>query len=38
MSAKKQMDKKMNSLLKEDKKLDKKRDMCEADLKKAKKK
>lgn len=38
MSAKKQMDKKMNSLLKEDKKLDKKRDHCEEEVKMLKRK
>lgn len=35
-SAKKVMDDKMKGLLKEDKKLDKKRDHCEAELKKMK--
>lgn len=38
LKAKKDTDKKFDKLLKEDKKLDKKRDTCEADLKMAKKK
>jgi hypothetical protein len=37
-SAKSANDKRMNGLLKEDKKLDKKRDMCESKLKMKKKK